>query len=49
VFARSEGEPAWYGYVCRHLECLPSERYGCWLPAEACSAPDEDDDVEIVI
>jgi hypothetical protein len=37
IFARSEDEPAWYGYVCRHPECLPSERYGCWLPAEACT------------
>jgi hypothetical protein len=37
MLARSEGEPAMYGYVCRHPECLPVEQYGCWLPAEACT------------
>jgi hypothetical protein len=37
-FARSDPSaegPAIYGYVCRHRDCLPGDRYGCWLPAEA--------------
>jgi hypothetical protein len=36
MLARSEGEPVMYRYVCRHPECLPTERYGCYLPVEAC-------------
>lgn len=35
MFARSERVPALYGYVCRHPECLPLDRYGCFLPVEA--------------
>ena len=36
MFTRSQGWPAVYGYVCRHPECLPMDRFGCYLPVEAC-------------